>query len=216
MPVVLAFDTAGSACSVAVGRDRCARVRSAEMRHGHAEALLPMIDRAMAAAGLAAAEHRCRRGLDRSRRVYRHSRRACRRAGFGAGNRRKADRRQQLRGGRRTRRRRPIRPLLVALDSRRADPYVQLFDPTGAPPASRRQFCRNACAAHIGRLDRRRSPAHCWRCGGGALATALAGWIASRYCRARPPTRAACSRPRSTRSRRAVESSAAPALPAPA
>jgi tRNA threonylcarbamoyl adenosine modification protein YeaZ len=50
---VLAFDTAGSACSVAVG---CAGAVLAderrEMRHGHAEALLPMIDRVVGAAAL--------------------------------------------------------------------------------------------------------------------------------------------------------------------
>jgi len=51
--VVLAIDTAGSACSVAVG---CGALILAhehrDMRHGHAEALLPMIDRTMAATGL--------------------------------------------------------------------------------------------------------------------------------------------------------------------
>ena len=50
---LLAIDTAGSACSVAVGRS--ATLLAAErraMRHGHAEALLPMIDRAMEAAAL--------------------------------------------------------------------------------------------------------------------------------------------------------------------
>jgi tRNA threonylcarbamoyladenosine biosynthesis protein TsaB len=53
-PVVLAFDTAGSACSVAVGRGATvlAHERRA-MRHGHAEALLPMIDRVATAAGIA-------------------------------------------------------------------------------------------------------------------------------------------------------------------
>src|SRR5580658_2838696 len=56
MALVLAFDTAGSACSVAVGDS--GTVLAAErrdMRHGHAEALLPMIDRVMAAARLTAA-----------------------------------------------------------------------------------------------------------------------------------------------------------------
>jgi tRNA threonylcarbamoyladenosine biosynthesis protein TsaB len=51
--VVLAFDTAGSACSVAVGRgDATLAHERREMRHGHAEALLPMIDRVMEAAAL--------------------------------------------------------------------------------------------------------------------------------------------------------------------
>lgn len=53
-PTVLAIDTAGSACSAAVTRGGA--VLAAErrpMRHGHGEALLPMIDRVVAAAGLA-------------------------------------------------------------------------------------------------------------------------------------------------------------------
>jgi tRNA threonylcarbamoyladenosine biosynthesis protein TsaB len=55
-PTLLAIDTAGSACSVAVGCG--AAVLAAErqgLRHGHAEALLPMIDRVMQAAGLRSA-----------------------------------------------------------------------------------------------------------------------------------------------------------------
>jgi tRNA threonylcarbamoyladenosine biosynthesis protein TsaB len=52
-PAVLAFDTAGSACSVAVGRAGAVLAHEwREMRHGHAEALLPMIDRVMSVAGL--------------------------------------------------------------------------------------------------------------------------------------------------------------------
>ena len=53
-PIVLAIDTAGSACSAAVTRGGV--VLAAErrpMRHGHGEALLPMIDRVVAATGLA-------------------------------------------------------------------------------------------------------------------------------------------------------------------
>jgi tRNA threonylcarbamoyladenosine biosynthesis protein TsaB len=56
-PVVLAFDTAGSACSVAVGRgNRVLAHERQEMRHGHAEALLPMIARATGMAGVGPAE----------------------------------------------------------------------------------------------------------------------------------------------------------------
>ena len=52
-PVVLAFDTAGSACSVAVGLgDAVLAHERHKMRHGHAEALLPMIDRVMETARL--------------------------------------------------------------------------------------------------------------------------------------------------------------------
>jgi tRNA threonylcarbamoyladenosine biosynthesis protein TsaB len=56
-PVVLAFDTAASACSVAVGRGAAVLAHERrEMRHGHAEALFPMIERTMATAGCTAAE----------------------------------------------------------------------------------------------------------------------------------------------------------------
>lgn len=52
-PILLAIDTAGSACSVAVGRGAAMLAAESEpLRHGHAEALLPMIDRVMQAAGL--------------------------------------------------------------------------------------------------------------------------------------------------------------------
>jgi tRNA threonylcarbamoyladenosine biosynthesis protein TsaB len=55
-PLILAFDTAGSACSVAVGDgDAILACERQEMRYGHAEALLPMIDRVIAAAGAAPA-----------------------------------------------------------------------------------------------------------------------------------------------------------------
>jgi tRNA threonylcarbamoyladenosine biosynthesis protein TsaB len=53
VPVVLALDTAGSACSVALGRGTMVLGHERrEMRHGHAEALLPMIDRVTTMAGL--------------------------------------------------------------------------------------------------------------------------------------------------------------------
>jgi tRNA threonylcarbamoyladenosine biosynthesis protein TsaB len=53
----LAFDTAGSACSVAVGRGELVLAHERrEMRHGHAEALLPMIDRVVEAANLVPAD----------------------------------------------------------------------------------------------------------------------------------------------------------------
>jgi tRNA threonylcarbamoyladenosine biosynthesis protein TsaB len=51
--VMLAFDTTGSACSVAVSHNNNVLAQERrEMRHGHAENLLPMIDRVMARAGL--------------------------------------------------------------------------------------------------------------------------------------------------------------------
>ena len=55
-PTLLAIETAGSACSAAVG---CGPVVLATerqaMRYGHAEALLPMIDRVVAASGVSRA-----------------------------------------------------------------------------------------------------------------------------------------------------------------
>ncbi len=52
-PILLAIDTAGSVCSVALGRgDIVLAAERRSLRHGHAEALLPMIDRVVAAAGL--------------------------------------------------------------------------------------------------------------------------------------------------------------------
>lgn len=129
---MLAFDTAGSACSVAVGdgdgllaAERCA------MRYGHAEALLPMIDRVMTAAGLAAADIAAiavatgpggftgiRAGLAAAQGLALAARaRLVGITGF-AGVAALV----------------PTAPacLLVALDSRRDDPYVQLFDGDGA------------------------------------------------------------------------------------
>jgi tRNA threonylcarbamoyl adenosine modification protein YeaZ len=53
--IVLALDTAGSACSVAIARGGQLLVaHRREMRHGHAEALMPMVDAAMREAGLTA------------------------------------------------------------------------------------------------------------------------------------------------------------------
>ena len=53
-PVILAIETAGSACSAAVGRGGAVlAVERLVSRHGHAELLLPMIGRVMDEAGLA-------------------------------------------------------------------------------------------------------------------------------------------------------------------
>jgi tRNA threonylcarbamoyladenosine biosynthesis protein TsaB len=52
-PIVLAIDTAGSACSAALtGGGAVLAADRLEMRHGHGEALLPMIDRVTTRAGL--------------------------------------------------------------------------------------------------------------------------------------------------------------------
>jgi tRNA threonylcarbamoyladenosine biosynthesis protein TsaB len=55
-PTLLAIETAGSACSAAVGRGPVVLAAERQaMRYGHAEALLPMIDRVVAAGGVSRA-----------------------------------------------------------------------------------------------------------------------------------------------------------------
>ena len=150
MPVVLAFDTAGSACSVAVGRDAALLAyERREMRHGHAEALLPMIDRVMEAAGLAAAD------LD----VVAVSTGPGGFTGIRAG----------IAGAQGLALATGARlvgvssfaavaalvptadtPLLVALDSRRADPYVQLFNAEGGPAGEPAAVLPEHLAAPVG------------------------------------------------------------------
>jgi tRNA threonylcarbamoyladenosine biosynthesis protein TsaB len=131
-PVVLALDTAGSACSVAVGSGNAVLAYEfREMRHGHAEALLPMVDRVMDAAGLTPGEigiigvtvgpggfTGIRAGLAAAHGLALASgARLCGVSSFAA-----VAARIETTGSR----------LLVALDSRRAEFYVQLFDGSGA------------------------------------------------------------------------------------
>jgi len=135
---LLAIDTAGSLCSAAVARNGA--VLAAErrvMRHGHGEALLPMIERVMADArllppqldvvavslgpggftgirvGLAAAHGIALAVGARLVGVSSFEAVAARATTVGTGRR---------------------EALLVALDSRRADLYVQLFAPDAAGP----------------------------------------------------------------------------------
>ena len=55
-PTLLAIETAGSACSAAVGRGPVVLAAERQaMRYGHVEALLPMIDRVVAASGVSRA-----------------------------------------------------------------------------------------------------------------------------------------------------------------
>jgi tRNA threonylcarbamoyladenosine biosynthesis protein TsaB len=138
-PVVLAFDTAGSACSIAVGRgDAVLAHERREMRHGHAEALLPMIDCVMAAAGLVP------RDIGTIAVTVGPGGFTGIRAGLAAAHGLALATGARIAGvssfaavaG-------PIdpgdMPLLVALDSRRTDLYVQMFDarhePVGDPAA---------------------------------------------------------------------------------
>jgi len=137
-PFLLAIETAGSACSAAIlrGADVLAAERRA-MRHGHAEALLPMIERVASAAGLAPAEIEVvaaaigpggftgiRAGMAAAHGIALAS--GARLVGVSSF----AAVAARLGGGG------DFGAVLVALDSRRADLYVQLFMPDGATPLS--------------------------------------------------------------------------------
>ena len=132
-PVVLAFDTAASACSVAVGRGKAVLGHERrEMRHGHAEALLPMIDRVVAAADLAPG------GISVVAVTVGPGGFTGIRAGLAAAQGLALAARAELVGVSSfaaVAARVPAneQPLLVALDSRREELYVQLFAPEGAP-----------------------------------------------------------------------------------
>jgi tRNA threonylcarbamoyladenosine biosynthesis protein TsaB len=126
-PVMLAFDTAGSACSVAVGCAGAVLAREwREMRHGHAEALLPMIDRVMQQADLTptAIDHiAVSAGPGGFTGI---------RAGLAAAHGLALATRATLVGVSSFAAVAALLPetggaLLVALDSRREDPYVQIF-----------------------------------------------------------------------------------------
>jgi tRNA threonylcarbamoyladenosine biosynthesis protein TsaB len=140
---LLAIETAGSACSAAVvcGDAVLAAERRA-LRHGHAEVLLPMIDRVVRAAGLTAGELDAvaaavgpggftgiRVGIAAAHGIaLAAAARTVGISGFAAVA-------AALRGAEDE-----DRVLLVALDSRREDLYVQLFAPATrmplAPPQS--------------------------------------------------------------------------------
>jgi tRNA threonylcarbamoyladenosine biosynthesis protein TsaB len=132
LPRILALDTAGSACSVAVadGKRLLAAHRRA-MRHGHAEALMPMVDVAMREAGLAASE------LDAVAVSLGPGGFTGIRVGLAAAHGIALAANARLVGvSSFAAVAAPFhRQLLVALDSRRADLYVQLFDPDSEPEA---------------------------------------------------------------------------------
>jgi len=150
MPVVLAFDTAGSACSVALGRNgEVVAYERREMRHGHAEELLPMIDRVTAAAAIAPSDIELvavstgpggftgiRAGLAGAQGLALAT--GAKLTGVSSFAAVAA-----LCPNAAT-------PLLVALDSRRADPYVQLFDTHGVPAGDPAAVPPAGLATHIG------------------------------------------------------------------
>ncbi len=122
-----------------------------------------MVDGVLRRAGLAAVGARSRRGHHRARQLHRHPGRARRGAGDRPRPRSAADRRHQLRGRRRTARSRPGRDavLLVALESRRADLYVQLFDRAGCPLGAAGGGA--ACGARRDSPRRQSAPGGRWR-----------------------------------------------------
>jgi len=133
---VLALDSAGSACSAALWHDgRIAAHRFAEMEHGHAEALIPMVQAVMGEAGMAYSDldliaagtgpgsyTGVRVGLAAARAIAS----AAGKPLTGVSN---FDAMLAACA--------PDVPQLVALDTRRADLYIQLFAPNGqaeSPP----------------------------------------------------------------------------------
>jgi tRNA threonylcarbamoyladenosine biosynthesis protein TsaB len=148
-PVTLAFDTAGSACSVAIGRGAAVLAQERrEMRHGHAEALLPMIDRIMDPASLAPPD------LDVIAVSVGPGGFTGIRAGLAAAHGLALAARAQLIGVTSLAAvaalvRHEEAALLVALDSRRIDLYVQLFDPGGEPRSDPTAILPKALAAFV-------------------------------------------------------------------
>jgi tRNA threonylcarbamoyladenosine biosynthesis protein TsaB len=150
---LLAIDTAGSACSVALGHGGA--VLAAErlaMRYGHAEALVPMIDRVMAAAALP------RSALDGVAVAVGPGGFTGIRVGLGAAQGIALALNLRLTGVSSfaaVAAALPAAPgvALVALDSRREDLYVQLFDrAAGTPLAEPAAIMPDDLAEHIGAL----------------------------------------------------------------
>lgn len=134
--IVLAVDTAGAACSVALWRDGATlALRSEALRHGHAERLLPMVQQVLAEAGLGFAAldlfavttgPGAFTGLRIGLAAVGGMALACDRpiVGIGSFAAVAAGVDPAERAG---------HTLLVALDSRRAELFVQLFDAVPAP-----------------------------------------------------------------------------------
>lgn len=136
-PLILALDSAGGACAVAVAAGtEVLAMRHAMMQYGQAEALLPMVDEAMGAAGCAVTALDCvavttgpgsftgiRAGLAAARGIALARDLPL----FGISSFVAAGRAAAMASL-------PARTvLLVALESRRADLYVQFFDYIGQP-----------------------------------------------------------------------------------
>jgi tRNA threonylcarbamoyladenosine biosynthesis protein TsaB len=149
MTLVLAFDTAGSACSAVVGRgDLVLAAAHQAMRHGHAEALLPMIDRVMIAAGCSPQE------LDAVAVSVGPGGFTGIRAGLAAAHGLALAAGAQLIGvtsfaAVAARAGDAGFPTLVALDSRRDDFYLQFFGADGEPVGEPQAVLPEALAAQV-------------------------------------------------------------------
>jgi tRNA threonylcarbamoyladenosine biosynthesis protein TsaB len=133
---VLAFDSAGSACSAALWQDgRIVAHRLAPMEHGHAEALIPMVQAVMAEAGVGYSD------LDLVAAGTGPGSYTGVRVGLAAARAIASAAGKPLSGVSNfdavVAACAPDRPGLVAIETRRADLYIQLFAPNGdadSPP----------------------------------------------------------------------------------
>ncbi len=135
---VLAFDTCFSACSAAVSGSRAGGIVSEfqSLQTGHAEALLPMIERVMRAAGLAFAD------LDRIVVTNGPGTFTGVRTGVAAARALGLATQAEIvavtslwalaQAGLALRRLSPGGAMLVAMDARKSEVYAQVFDPDGA------------------------------------------------------------------------------------
>lgn len=135
-PLILAIDTAGNTCSAAVAAgDKILALRHAAMMHGQAEALLPMVDDAMREAGLLVSAidfvavttgpgsfTGIRVGLAAARGIALAG--SFPLIGVSSFEATAAAAEKDIPSG---------RSVLVALDSRRADLFIQLFEHSGHP-----------------------------------------------------------------------------------
>ncbi len=156
--MLLAIDTATNRCSAGVfAEDAVVALRSEDMRRGHAEALMPMVSDVLADADLTGASGVT--GLDGIAVTVgpgaftgvRIGLAAARAMGLAAGCPVLGLTTLEVVAADAA----PGLPVLAALDSKRADAYIQLFDPDGRPLAAPAALMPDAVPAYIsaGGLD---------------------------------------------------------------
>ena len=142
--LLLAIDTAGPDCAVALARagerrpEILARIEE-RIGRGHAERLMPMIEAALGEAQRRLRRPRPDRGDDRARLVHRRPRRRRRRARAGARARHSGGRRRQPRGARASgrARARASGTVVAALDAKRGEVYALAQDLASGDVADR-------------------------------------------------------------------------------